>query len=108
MIGSARYYQLTGDRPYLNGVTRAIARLHDGDRAADSATARAARPERYSSDIRTRVYGLHSQAIVWEGLSAMARSGRRPGTGPRCRTRAAAREPARTGLRRAVRRPRIG
>ncbi len=28
--------------------------------------------ERYSSDIPDRVYGLHAQAVVWEGLRAMA------------------------------------
>jgi hypothetical protein len=29
--------------------------------------------ERYSSDIPNEVYGLHSQAVVWEGLEAMSR-----------------------------------
>ena len=28
--------------------------------------------ERYSSDIADSVYGLHSQAVVWQGLRAMA------------------------------------
>src|SRR5262249_22031700 len=30
------------------------------------------RRERYSSDIPDQVYGLHAQAIVWEGLRLMA------------------------------------
>ena len=37
--------------------------------------------ERYSSDIPDQVYGLHSQAVVWEGLRAMAGVWRQTGEG---------------------------
>jgi hypothetical protein len=59
--------------------------------------------ERYSSDVPDRVYGLHSQAVVWQGLRAMAPIWER--TGHRdlailCRRLAAK---LKTGIRRALR-----
>jgi hypothetical protein len=72
MIASARYYELTGDRPYLNWVTKRV----DGFMTARGRQMRndphgLLRQERFSSDIPDRVYGLHSQTTVWEGLNAM-------------------------------------
>jgi hypothetical protein len=73
MIASARYYQLTGDRPYLRWVTpriewfmRVLGRQLRSDRHG------LLRQERFSSDIATKVYGLHSQTAVWQGLDAIA------------------------------------
>ncbi|HEX7083842.1 MAG TPA: hypothetical protein VF186_06985 [Gaiellaceae bacterium] len=73
LLASAEYVRLSGDRAYLAAATpvlrgwvTALGRQIDGpgggllDR------------ERYSSDIPNDVLGLHSQAVVWEGLRAMA------------------------------------
>ena len=45
---------------------------HLARQLARASTASCAR-ERYSSDVYRNVYGLHSQAVVWQGLRAMAR-----------------------------------
>ena len=73
MLASARYYNLTGDRAYLRWVTprigwwiRILGRQLQHDRHG------LLRQERYSSDIGTHVYGLHSQTAVWHGLNAIA------------------------------------
>jgi hypothetical protein len=73
MIASARYYQLTGDRAFLNWVTRRadwFMTVFGRQMRADPHGL--LRQERFSSDIATRVYGLHAQASVWQGLNAMA------------------------------------
>jgi hypothetical protein len=73
MIASARYYELTGDRPYLNWVTGRIDRFMTSiGQQMRSDSHGLLRQERFSSDIPERVYGLHSQTTVWEGLNAMA------------------------------------
>jgi hypothetical protein len=92
MIASARYYELTGDRPYLRWVTPRVGwfmtllsrQMHrDGHGLL--------RQERFSSDIATKVYGLHSQTAVWQGLNAMAAAWSATGqTGKAARGRALA------------------
>jgi hypothetical protein len=60
--------------------------------------------ERFSSDVSDKVYGLHSQAVVWQGLRAMGRmwaEAGRPGLAAECRRLARRLE---RGLDRAVRR----
>ena len=73
-------------------------------RRAHAAAARASRrwllrAERYSADVDRKVYGLHTQAVVWQGLRAMAVG--LGATGHRCsRPGRARRDEARGGLRR--------
>jgi hypothetical protein len=103
LLGSAAHYRLSHDRAFVDQVTptlrRYVAELDAQLRASPySLLAR----DRYSSDIEDPVYGLHAQAVAWQGIREMgivwAETGR-PGL---------ARESARTaerlgaGLRRAV------
>jgi hypothetical protein len=70
----ALYYRLTGDRPYIQDETPALARL------VDSVYRQMFRSygngllirERFSNDIGAHVYALHGQAAVWQGLEAIA------------------------------------
>jgi hypothetical protein len=73
MIACARYYGLTRDRPFLDWVTPRIdwwmtvlgrQMLRDKHGLL--------RQERFSSDIATRVYGIHALTAVWQGLNAIA------------------------------------
>jgi hypothetical protein len=71
---TARYYQLTGDRTYLDWATprlqRFVSRL--GLQIYRSPAHGLLRQERFSTDIAAHVYGLHAQTAVWQGLTAMA------------------------------------
>jgi hypothetical protein len=103
LIGSASYYRLSRDTAYVDAVTPTlrgyVAAL---GRQIEGGTGLLAR-ERYSSDIPDSVYGLHSQAVAWQGLREMgavwAETGRRALSG-RCARLASRLE---TALRRAVR-----
>ena len=89
----ALYVRLSGDREYLDQATpmriggsstvlgRQIRSGHGG----------LLRRERYSSDIAARVYGLHAQAAVWQGLNAIADVWRASGHTAHARKRARAR-----------------
>jgi hypothetical protein len=72
LVGSALYYRLTGDRSYIREVTPVlreyVARLR---RQLDASDRGLLQRERYSSDIPDSVYGLHSQAVAWQGLRWM-------------------------------------
>jgi hypothetical protein len=72
---TARYYRLTGDRAYLDEVTPTLTRLVDAlaRQIARKHGGGLLRRERFSSDVAARVYGLHAQTAVWQGLHAMAR-----------------------------------
>jgi hypothetical protein len=73
MIASARYYELTRDRAFLDWVTRRInGFMTVVGRQLRSDPHGLLRRERYSTDIATRVYGLHAQTSVWQGLDAIA------------------------------------
>jgi hypothetical protein len=73
LVGSALHFRLYRDRSYIERVTpflRAyMAELGDQIRANPSGILSR---ERFSSDIKDSVYGLHSQAVVWQGLRSMA------------------------------------
>jgi hypothetical protein len=73
LVGSALYYRLHRDGSYVeraNPVLRAyVAAL--GRQIAASPRGMLLR-ERFSSDIKDSVFGLHSQAVAWQGLNAMA------------------------------------
>ncbi len=93
LLASARYFMLFRDRTYLARHTPRlasyVARL--GGRLAANGHRLLPR-ERFSADIGVRVFGLHSQAVVWEGLreiaAVWARTGR-PGLAARARRIAA-------------------
>jgi hypothetical protein len=104
LVGSALYYGLSKDRRYIDRVTPVLRGYVDALGGQIAASPRGIlRRERYSSDIADSVYGLHSQAVVWQGLSAMGRvwaqSGR-TALAARCRSLARRLE---TGLRQALR-----
>lgn len=58
--------------------------------------------ERYSSDIPDLVYGLHSQAVAWEGLRAMAGVWRETGDGALAARASSLAERLGNGIRQAV------
>jgi hypothetical protein len=71
LLGSATQYRLAGDRAYIRHATPAlrgyVAKL-ERHLGSNGLLAR----ERYSSDIADLVYGLHTQAVVWQGLRLIA------------------------------------
>jgi len=103
LLGSAAYHRLYRDRAYvaqttpvLRGYVRAL-----GRQSRASRTGLLAR-ERYSSDVADSVYGLHSQAVVLQGLREMGRAWAETGNraaAAECRALAARLE---RGLRAAV------
>jgi hypothetical protein len=104
LVGTAQQAWLTGDRslvvratPVLRRYVRTLARQIDSSRRG------LLRRERYSSDVPDRVYGLHSQAVVWQGLRSMGRVW--ASTGHTTLSRKCARLAAKlgNGLRRATR-----
>jgi hypothetical protein len=73
LIAVAEVYRLGADAAFVRQVTPVLRGYIVGlgrqiDRNANGLLDR----ERYSSDIPDSVYGLHSQAVVWQGLRAMA------------------------------------
>ena len=74
LTAAAHYYNLTGDREYLEAATPALRRIVVtlGRQMRRAHAGGLLPPERYSSDVAARVYGLHSQAGVWQGLNAIA------------------------------------
>jgi hypothetical protein len=73
LLGFARLWRLSGDvagmraaTPVLRRYVAALGRQIDRSRTGLLA------PERYSSDISDVVLGLHSQAVVWQGLRELA------------------------------------
>lgn len=104
LLGSAVYVRLFSDRAYLEEVTPVLRGYVDTLGRQITASKRGMlRRERYSSDIPDSVYGLHSQAVVWQGLRAMGQVWATTGRlelAARCRALAARLE---AGLRKAVR-----
>ena len=73
LVGVAEDYDLFGDRTFLTQVTPRLAR-YVAIIGRELSTRDDLLPrEQYSSDIPLEVYGLPAQAVVWEGLEAMAR-----------------------------------
>ncbi|MGZ4317381.1 MAG: hypothetical protein ACXVRS_16355, partial [Gaiellaceae bacterium] len=71
LLGSAVYYRLLRDETYIRLATPTLRRYVAWLRAKLTRRGLLGR-ERYSSDIPAKVYGLHSQAVVWQGLRGMA------------------------------------
>jgi len=74
LLVGATYYQLSRDQSYVAEETPILRRVVNrlGRELAAGGNGLLPR-QRYSSDIAERVYGLHGQALVWEGLLAMSR-----------------------------------
>lgn len=103
LLGSASYYSLHRDRAYvdqtfptLRGYVSALGRQVGGNGR------RLLRRERYSSDIPDSVHGLHSQAVAWQGLRAIARIWAETGHASAAETARRIASRLEAGLRRAV------
>jgi hypothetical protein len=73
LIGSASYYRLHRDRAYVAQTTPQLRRyVQSLGRQIRGGRGGLLERERYSSDIPDSVFGLHSQAAVWQGLREMA------------------------------------
>jgi len=102
LVSAALLYRLSGNPAYVEQVTPAL-------RGYVAALGRKLGPrgilgrERYSSDIPDLVYGLHSQAVAWQGLRSMAAVWARTGHAGLARTSGRLAARLETGLRRAVR-----
>ena len=73
LLGSALYYHLFADRAFIDEGTSVFRNYLPslGSQLARSGNGILPR-ERYSSDLPERVYGLNSQAVVWQGLRLLA------------------------------------
>jgi len=73
LLGSALYYRLFGDGSYIAEATPALGGYTANLGRQIAASRRGIlHKERYASDLPDSVYGLDSQAVVWQGLRAMA------------------------------------
>jgi len=73
LLAAAVHYRLYRDRRALARVTPALRRyVRDFRRQVAQDPHGLLAPERYSSDIAEAVYGLHSQAVAWQGMRAVA------------------------------------
>ncbi|HEY7690821.1 MAG TPA: hypothetical protein VH816_00630 [Gaiellaceae bacterium] len=105
LTAAALYFRLSGDRGYLDQATPKLSRVVDGlGRQISSGHGGLLRRERYSSDVAARVYGLHAQAAVWQGLNAIADAWRATGRTAHARKARALAAALGRGLHRAVRR----
>ena len=68
----AHWKRQAGDPAYLDAVTPALRSYVDALGRQIGASHGLLDRERYSSDIPLSVYGLHSQAVAWQGLRAIA------------------------------------
>jgi hypothetical protein len=101
LLAAAVCDRLSGDHRFLAGATPTLAGYVRALARRQQASGLLA-PEQFSSDIKDSVYGLHGQAVAWEGLVAIAsawRSAGHPGYAEKAERVAARLAP---GLRRAV------
>ena len=104
LTAAALYVRLSGDREYLDQATPMLDRIVEGlGRQIRSGHGGLLRRERYSSDVAARVYGLHAQAAVWQGLNAIADVWRSSGRTAHARKAHALAVALGRGLHRAVR-----
>ncbi len=73
LVGVAEHFRLTEDRAFVRHKTPILHRYVTtlGRQIRSNRNGLLDR-ERYSSDVPDAVYGLHSQAVVWQGLRAMS------------------------------------
>jgi hypothetical protein len=73
LVGSALYFRLYRDRAYVDDATPVLrAYVDELQRQSRAGRRGLLQRERYSSDIPDSVYGLHTHAVVWQGLRSMA------------------------------------
>ena len=73
LVGSALYYRLYRERGFVEQATPVLRRAVESLRRQLPGTGPRLLPrERFSSDVHARVYGLHAQAMIWQGLRLMA------------------------------------
>jgi hypothetical protein len=73
LLAAAVHYRLYRDRRALARVTPDLRRyVRDFAGQIEKDPHGLLAPERYSSDIADAVYGLHSQAVAWQGMRAMS------------------------------------
>ena len=105
LVGSALHYRLFGDAGLLAELTPDLGRgVNDLGRQLAESPSGLLRRERYSSDIPDLVHGVHSQAVVWQGLLAMGRVWARTGHPRLARVAHALAVRLEAGLRAAVQR----
>jgi hypothetical protein len=103
LLGSAVYYSLHRDRAYVDQSFPALRRYVSAlGRQLPGNGGGLLRRERYSSDIPDSVHGLHSQAVAWQGLRAIARVWAETGRGGAAETARRTATRLEVGLRRAV------
>jgi hypothetical protein len=103
LVGSASYYSLHRDRAYIDQTFPTLWRyVRALGRQIGGSGRRLLRRERYSSDIPDSVYGLHSQAVAWQGLVAIARVWAETGHSSAAVTSRRVASRLEAGLRRAV------
>jgi hypothetical protein len=72
LVAVALDYRLSRDRSLVREMTPSLRRAVGSlERQLPAGGPRLLRRERYSSDIPDLVFGLHSQAVIWQGLHAM-------------------------------------
>ena len=93
LAGTGAYYQLFRDRAFVEEATPTLrSYLADLGGQIEAGTRGLLHREQYSSDLKDPVYGLHAQAVVWNGLRLMGRAWAETGhrdLAARCRTLAA-------------------
>jgi hypothetical protein len=72
LVAFAHYARISGDTTEIRRATPTLrAYVKRLGRQIDSSKHGLLHRERFSSDVSQRVFGLHSQAVVWQGLRAM-------------------------------------
>ena len=106
LVAAAQHWRLFRDEAFVERVTPRLARsVHDY--SAQLRRGSLLGRERYSSDIGDPVYGLHAQAIAWQGLARMAEAWRATGQAALAAEAAADAARLERGLRAAVRRSQV-
>ena len=72
LVGFAHYTRVSGDRAEIVRATPVLRTyVNRLGRQIGASRKRLLNRERYSSDVSASVYGLHSQAVAWQGLRSM-------------------------------------
>jgi hypothetical protein len=101
---SAMYYELFRDRPYLARATPVLRQYVDRlGRQIDAGPRGLLHKELYASDLPDVVYGLNSQAVVWNGLRSISRAWSLSGNGHLAHRASTLAATLGSGLRAAVR-----
>jgi hypothetical protein len=104
LLGSALYSDLYADPGFVGAATTVLRRyVRSLERQLHRSRVGLLPRERYSSDLPDSVYGLNSQAVIWQGLRLMASVWARTGHPNLARTARTLAARLGLGLRRAVR-----